>query len=453
MNKSDLNSKYREYVKNNLSPTQAEQTLVSRIYDEIRAAVGSNCLLIGSYARFTAGRPLHDLDILFIAGRFDPHHLSPQSVLANLHYTLGHGFNNPTAYRMTISQQSHSITVSFLEGSNEKFAVDIVPGFTSGTRNEFGDDIYWVPEIVMVGRPKRRARYEQLTKTKKSETEWWLKSDPRGYIRATTDINYRNPDFRKAAKFIKKWKHNCCAAHEDFKLKSFHVEQALFNIYSRNPGIEIADAVFEFFCTIPQAIARPQIKDRVNEAKYIDQYLNDLSSGEKQKVIEAPDFFLVKLEYISENPDIPGLLNSGIHRRANPAEQYLFDSKIPVFLEPRNPLSITGKVQPRSGGFRPFILDALGIINVDRKISFEANITGLLNYDLLKWKVKNDNSSPEPRGEITDHATRNNPESTRYKGDHFVECYAIRKGVCIARARQDVVLRSPRSAILRANLG
>ena len=442
MNKADLISKYRDYVRNNLSPTQAEQTLVSRIYAEISSALRSNCLLIGSYARFTAGRPLHDLDVLFIAGKFDPHHLSPQSVLTSLRSTLERSFKNPTSYRITISEQSHSITISFLDGSDERFAVDIVPAFTSGARNEFGDDIYWVPEIVMVGIHKRRALYEQLAKAKKSEIEWWLKSDPRGYIRATTELNSKNPDFRKGAKFIKKWKHNCCTAYKDFKLKSFHVEQVLFEIYSRNPSIDIADAVFEFFCTIPQVIARPQIRDRADQTKFIDQYLADLSDAEKQKIIEARDFFLIKLEYLPENPNIADLLSAGIHRRASAAEKYLFDSKTPVFLQPGKQLAIIGNVEPRTGGFRAFILDTLGIINVDRKIRFRATPASTLDYDLLKWKVKNDNNSPEPRGEITDHTTRNDPESTRYRGSHFVECYAIDGGICVARARQAVVLRS-----------
>ena len=82
------------------------------------------------------------------------------------------------------------------------------------------------------------------------------------------------------------------------------------------------------------------------------------------------------------------------------------------------------------------------LIDVERKIDFVSDFKGPYRIDLFKWKVRNDNSSPQPRGEITDHRTRNNPESTKYKGTHFVECYAIRDGVCIARNKQLVVLRS-----------
>ena len=174
MHKTDLNSKYRQYVKNNLSPTETERTTVGRIYDAISAAFGNRCLLIGSYARFTAGRPIHDVDVLFLAGDFDPHHLRPHSVLTNVHSLLDRQFVNPTNYQIAISEQSHSITIAFRDGEKEIFAVDIVPAFTSGNKDEFGDDIYWVPEIVLVAKQQRQARYEILAKAKRSEIEWWV---------------------------------------------------------------------------------------------------------------------------------------------------------------------------------------------------------------------------------------------------------------------------------------
>jgi hypothetical protein len=349
---------------------------------------------------------------------------------------------NPTPYQTNISKQSHSITISFLEGQKEVFAVDVVPAFTSGEKNNFGDEIYWVPEVVLVGRSKRHALYEILDETKKNEIEWWLKSDPRGYIRATSQLNSINGDFRKAAKFIKRWKHSTSAAHETFKLKSFHIEQVLFAIFSKNRTINVADSVFEFFCSLPAAITRPQIRDRADQKRFIDEYLGELSDSEKDVIIQARDFVLVTLENLSDDSAISCLLSGDLHKRASRTEEYLFDSKIPVFLERDKHIGIVGNVLARNGGFRPFILNMLGIIQIDRKIRFEARTVEEFEYDLLKWKVKNDDSCPQPRGEITDHRTRNDPESTKYKGSHFVECYAIRDNVCVARARQNVVLGS-----------
>lgn len=309
-------------------------------------------------------------------------------------------------------------------------------------KNEFGNDIYCVPEIILVSKKNRRSRYEQLSKIKKSELEWWLKSDPRGYISATTELNSRNSDFRKVAKFVKKWKHSCCTAHNDFGLKSFHIEQVLFGIFVQSPYIEIADAIFRFFYELPKAIEKPRIPDRADHTRFIDQYLDSFTEAQKQRIVQARDFFLATLEGLTEQSTFSELLSGKLRERTSASEEYLFDSGIPVFLEPGEAIEIMANVLPRNGGFRGFVLDRLGLINIDRRIRFEARTTSTLRYDLLKWKVKNDDNSAQPRGEITDHQTRNDPESTRYKGAHFVECYAIRDGICIAKENQPVVLRS-----------
>lgn len=69
MKKTELCSKFREYLRKNLSPTKDEQSFVSKIYSSFERITGADHLLqIGSYPRYTAIRPLHDLDILWILG-------------------------------------------------------------------------------------------------------------------------------------------------------------------------------------------------------------------------------------------------------------------------------------------------------------------------------------------------------------------------------------------------
>lgn len=444
MKKTDLTNMLRDYIRNNLSPMKEEQDLAASLYSAFKFALGQGCFLTGSFARFTAIRPIHDLDIIYIAGKFDPNNLNPQAMLSSLQKILQSNFNNPTKYQVEISLQTHSITFSFMENGTEKIAVDIVPALISGEKNEFGDDIYFVPEILNVNRHNRQLLYESLAKSRKNEIEWWIKSDPRGYIKATADLDTQNSDFRKVAKFIKRWKHNCKEKNDGFGLKSFHVEQVIFEIFKQNPEFDITDAIFQFFHELPETIFQPQIEDRADSKRFIDSYLNDLSLPQKNLIKEARDAFLIKLEYLSETPSVSDLLNAAFHKRASNnkgccTEQYLFDFNIPTFIEKDKVLRISGTALPTSGGFRERILDALGLIERERKIKFRIT-RDAPDADLFKWKVKNDNRSIEPRGEITDSSTRNDPESTRYKGEHYVECYAIKDGVCIARARQNVKL-------------
>jgi hypothetical protein len=122
-------------------------------------------------------------------------------------------------------------------------------------------------------------------------------------------------------------------------------------------------------------------------------------------------------------------------------EAYLFDYGIPVLVE-HPKLKIVATALERAGSFRRRILDFFGRIEIDRKIQFRADELPV-RVDIYKWKVKNDDKCSEPRGEITDFHTRHDPENTKFNGAHYVECYAILNGVCIAKGRQNVVLDSP----------
>jgi hypothetical protein len=440
MKRDDLNAKLRDYARSQVSPTQAERDLVSKLYSSIRETLGASCYLIGSYARFTASRPMHDVDVLFVAGDFNPKQIAPQPILLWLHRKLSREFKNPTPYRIEISQQTHSVTVCFMDNQTEKFAIDVVPAFRSGAKNEFGDDIFWVPEILRVSRRNRRAQYEALEKRNKSELEWWIKSDPRGYISESTRLNAACSDYQKITKLVKRWKHNCKKRNGELELKSFHVEQLIIRIIKKNPNAEISAILFDFLCQLPDAMNQPQITDRADASKFIDEYVRGLTPQQKQIIQQARDSFLIELENITPQTDVGSVVQGGLHSRNGHAESYLFDQRIPVLVDPSVRLKIRAKVQPKDG-FRSGELDAAGIINVDRKINFTCETSAPYTIDLFKWKVKNDNASPQPRGEITDHGTPNDPERTRYRGDHNVECFAIKGGTCVGRTKQNVVIK------------
>lgn len=436
MRKNEINALFRDYVREHLSPTEPERGFVSSVYESVQNLLGeANCLQIGSYPRFTAITPLHDLDVLYILGQWDASAADPSEALDDLQMRLESGYENPTQYDVEISRQTHSITLKFFDEEQEVFSVDIVPAYISGT-NEFGNDIYVVPEIVTKSHGDRKRILTEVSKgTHRME---WIKSDPRGYITVARQVNQSNDDFRKSVKLVKGWRASCKNMDEDFPLKSFHLEQAMTRDFLRNPNMEIFDAVFNFFCDLPSLIQRGQIPDRADPGKNIDAYVESFSDEQKEQIIQARDFFLIKLEGIAEGADISDLLKAGTYERASNTEAYLFDSRIPVLTEEE--FSIVGHVLPRDGGFRARILDALGVIEVNRRIKFRCAADAPA-ADLYKWKVKNDNHSQQPRGEITNHQTLRDPEETRYNGEHFVECYAIKSGVCIGRSRQNVVLK------------
>jgi hypothetical protein len=247
-----------------------------------------------------------------------------------------------------------------------------------------------------------------------------------------------NGDFRKSIKLVKAWKQNCKEVDESFALKSFHLEQAITAYFRNNPSLEIFDAVYQFFVNLPVLLSKSSIPDRADHNKKIDDYVDKLSETEIKKIIQARDMFLIRLEEFTSGQNVADLVAAGNRVRKSSTEEYLFDKGIPVLIEEE--LKIGGFALQGRGGFMPEWLDQTGVILVDRKIEFQ--IRGKKPVvDIFKWKVKNDDRSDEPRGEITDHQTRYSPESTKYVGKHHVECYGIRNGICVARARQNVELR------------
>jgi adenylyl/guanylyl cyclase-like protein with sensor domain len=426
----------RAYAKNALTPSESERKRVSGIYEALRDVLGEGATLqIGSYPRYTSVSPLHDLDVLNILGEWDGSGAEPTEALDDLQRSLETEFTNPTSLSLSIERQTHSITMSFSGSAGEVLSVDVVPAYINDT-NDFGDDMYVVPEIVLGNHSQRRATYLQLAESHRPMG--WLKSDPRGYIEAARRVNEQNSDFRKAVKVVKAWRASCKRRKDSFKLKSFHLEQIMTEYFAGDQALDIFDAVFRFFCELPGNLVNAHIPDRADSSVMIDRYVDDMRMDERREIIALRDHFLIQLEAISATSSLEDILKAGVRYRTDSAERYLFDAGIPTLTEV--PLRIRGRILERVGGFRETFLGPSGEIGIDRQIEFRT-VGDVPQADVFKWKVKNDDGSPQPRGEISDHRTRNDPESTKYNGRHFVECYAIRNKVCIARARQEVVLR------------
>lgn len=437
MRKDKLNIALREFAKT-ISPKDSEKDLIGKIYESVNNVLGiNNCIQIGSYPRFTSITPVHDLDVLYILWEWQENSHDPLQALNELHLKLENEFENPTNYSIEISQQTHSITVSFKENWEEKFGLDIVPAYKH-LKNEFWLDKYKVPEIVNLWHKNRVKKYEKINKF--TEEMWWIDSDPRWYIKVASELDSTTSwEFRKSVKLVKKWKNNLCNRDENLKLKSFHLEQVVTKYFLEDNTLTVFDAIFKFFTELPEIIWKPnQIQDRANSDKFIDDYLEKLTWEQKEKIIQARDCFLMNLENITSDENIWRLFEVCFYERAWKDEKFLFDQKIPTLLDPEYKFEIYWEAQQWNGFLRK-ILDKVWFIENKRKIIFWIN-WNRPSVNMFKWKVRNDTNSWNPRWEITDHRTLNNPESTAYPWNHYVECYAIIDNTCVAKAKQNVSL-------------
>ncbi len=300
------NEALRKYSHQELTPTEEQRTLISEIYSSICGILGQHrCRQIGSYPRYTAIRPPHDLDILFRAGFSRDLSPDPSNAIAEIAKLLEQSFMAPDGLRSEIRIQSHSVSITLFKGADEEFGVDIVPAWETGAKNEFGDDIFRVPELLLKGHPARQRKYERVTKG--IEEIAFILTDPIGYIHLAEQINTDNDDFRRTTKCGKKWKHTSCEADEDFKLKSFHLEQIFTVYFLNNPGLEIYDALIKFFEELPALISYAQIPDRADATRKIDAYIGELTGEQKASILRAGDEFLRRLRSFDDNGDISEL--------------------------------------------------------------------------------------------------------------------------------------------------
>lgn len=438
MRKNELNILLRDFVTNRLSPNDVDRKIVSSIYESLGKITGEGQLLqIGSYPRYTSIRPIHDLDVLWILGDWDEHEHNPREALESIQASIEEEFD-PQGYHIRVSLQTHSITIVLLDKNNvEALSIDVVPAYVFG-KNEFKEDMYKVPEIIQRAHRERGIIYKSL-QASRQEMEW-INSDPRGYIKVATNINSGNSDFRKAVKFVKGWKQSVCEKDKTLMLKSFHLEQIITMYFQQHPRADLFDGIFYFYCNLEKFISAPQIPDRANDEVMIDAYVSDITSEQFEKICQAIHCFMFKLESFDINGSVNSLIDACFYKRIL-SEKFLYDFGIPTFIDRGVELAIEGLLKNKDG-FREYkypLSAGHGRVDVGNHIKFRIT-KNTTHADYFKWKVKNDNDCKEPRGDITDHQTKSDPESTKYYGEHFVECYAIKDGICVAKSRQNVII-------------
>ena len=133
--------------------------------------------------------------------------------------------------------------------------------------------------------------------------------------------------------------------------------------------------------------------------------------------------------------------------RARNSEQFLErDLNIPVQIDPRYQVTLGARVLPLHG-FRTYDLQKHGnVVGKYRKIRFslvKCNVPG--PYEVY-WKIRNTGEEAIRadciRGQIKlDDGTRWRDEPTKYRGKHYVECYVVKNGACVAIAHQNVIIK------------
>lgn len=287
---NNINTIVKNYIKDHLSPKDVERKEIKEKYSELSKILIGNNFQGGSYSRFTAISPVNDLDVIWelstemlrqhfpeifsVKKVIYPNHLNVQEIIDDLTSKLKIEYKD----KARIKPQTHSVGIYF-GVSDDEFSIDIVPAIPLQEKNEYGEFLYLIPEIGKLSKVKRLKRYSDI-----SREISWIRTDPCGYIKAAQEVNELNDNFRKSTKFIKTWKRNCKAQDDDFKLKSFHTEQIIYNIVKKNPNYNCFDTIVGFYAQLTARVSGASIPDRADSTIKIDEYVNELSEVQKNKI-------------------------------------------------------------------------------------------------------------------------------------------------------------------------
>lgn len=122
-----------------------------------------------------------------------------------------------------------------------------------------------------------------------------------------------------------------------------------------------------------------------------------------------------------------------------------------VFIEEKFPVSATHTVRisakiatPRNRAERRSLRARAGRVRKQCILEFSVDYTDVAEPFHVYWKVRNHGDEARTRGQLRGQivpGARQRRESTAYTGHHYVECYIVKNGVCVARTRENVIIR------------
>lgn len=423
MSANDQFLKYYEKIK--LTPSQREDAVIKhtgvckKLHDHYypdNKYTGNTRLLIGSYGKHTHIRPARDIDVIFMMPpdkfeQYDDNQSNGQSqLLQNIKKIL------EEKYPDTPIKAFGKVVV--LEFADTKHNVELLPAWENEDRT--------------------------FTIANSEKGGYWEQWDPRSEIKNINDSDSKTGNTRSLIRMIKKWSENCTA-----NLKSYEIENMTldFLAHDDHSGKDYPILVRDCFDYFHKDTSDENLKSHLSTALNRSQKACDFEKNNKiddatteWKKVFGDDFPMAESTSKSE-----GLNKVELLQKEYPSskEEFLDTTYgIPFKLNPVYSVKIDAKVTQdgfRTGWLSEFLRNRFRL-KKSKKLLF-AIIRKNLPYDYsVKWKVRNFGEEAKRadglRGEITDDlGLENKKESTKYYGEHYVECYIIENNKCVAMDR------------------
>lgn len=394
-------------------------------------------ILIGSYGKHTHIRPPRDIDILFKmpASEFERFNNLSGNKQSQLLQEIRGVLNTKFTTTEKINAFGKVVVINFSESLH---SVELLPAW----QKETGE--FLIPNTENGGS--------------------WDTWDPKAEIQNINDCKNVNKKTKSLIRMIKAWSSYCSVP----ALKSFVIEILVVNfltekayeydestgyaktiagffewlqtkgntyihLHSNNSSLNIGN---EWSSKVSSAVTR------ATKAIMYEEENNFVDSSREWKKVFGDNFPLAENKSLGIELDIK--ITELSRKYPSTQEQYIdSDYGFQVVLDPRYDFEIDAKVT--QNGYR---IDWLSSFNSksfklkkNKRLDFHITKDTIPEPYSLLWKIRNfgeeaQNQEGGLRGEISyDKGKRVKDERTQYYGDHYVEAYAIKDGVCVAIAK------------------
>lgn len=376
---------------------------------------GDTKLIFGSYAKSknTAIRPMspnQDVDVLFkipeeVFNQYSAYKIGGQSallqkireILLESRYALG---EEPRAWGKVI-------LVKTADGTHN---IELLPAY------EQEDGTFIIPNSEDSGS--------------------WDRFDPRAEIERFRKSNEQTNGLTgDLSRMIKRWSRETASVTiKSFQIENFVIDFLAQNDHSGEAYSKIVRDFFEYLYIVTNEDNRSYVETANNRATKACAFEQDWeiedATTEWKKVFGDSSFPKPVSTFVSESLD---------YVKA-PKEDFI-ENLVPVSINSNVEVEVETRCEKQKGGFmRSLLLSQLpaGWIRKEDSLEFRVTAKGLYGDYSTKWKVRNFGEEAERadklRGEILEdnNGVHGYRDGATFLGEHFLECYVIKDGVCIA---------------------
>lgn len=406
-NKAEISSRYNRITK----------TLNQKYYSSDSET--TNSLQVGSFGRKTAIDGISDLDMLFILPKevytkFDRYQINGQSaLLQEVKNTILKTYSSTN-----IRGDGQVVVIQF-----KNYVIEVCPAFKQN------DGSFLYPNANDGGS--------------------WQKTNPKAEIDEVNKFDAMcNGNLKRLAKMTRAWKNKC-----GVKIGGLLIDTLCYEFFNEN-NIHQSTTMSNYDTLL---------KDFFN---YLKEYETDrkywYAPGSNQKVYKKDSNFIHKAKVAYQNiVDAIGKKDNetvyGIWRKIfgspfpypkNIRENSINYTANEQYIEEFYPIDIRSRLkiecEVTQAGFRTeYLRKLIGKLKINKKLKFYIESTDITAPYIVKWKVKNQGEVAKRRNNLRgqildDNGTKTRREESNFAGAHYVECFIIKDGVCVARDRIDV---------------